>query len=51
MPQAGLEPAIPASDRPQTHALNRAATGLGYLKNLSSQNFIVYDWFHSQYIS
>ena len=29
MPSAGFEPAIPASERPQTHALDRAATGIG----------------------
>jgi len=29
MPPAGFEPAIPASERPQTHALNCAATGIG----------------------
>jgi hypothetical protein len=29
MPPAGLEPAIPASDRPQTHPLDRVATGSG----------------------
>ena len=29
MPPAGLEPKIPASERPQTHALHRAATGTG----------------------
>jgi hypothetical protein len=29
MPPAGLEPAIAASERPQTHALDRAATGTG----------------------
>ena len=29
MPPAGFEPAIPASERPQTHALHRAATWLG----------------------
>ena len=28
MPQAEFEPAIPASERPQTHALERAASGL-----------------------
>jgi hypothetical protein len=28
MPPAGLEPAIPASERPQTHALERAAIGI-----------------------
>ena len=25
----GIEPTIPASERPQTHALDRAATGIG----------------------
>jgi hypothetical protein len=29
MPPAGFEPAIPASERPENHALNRAATGIG----------------------
>jgi hypothetical protein len=30
MPPAGFEPAIPASEWPQTHALDRAVTGIGY---------------------
>jgi len=30
MPPAGFEPTIPASKRPQTHALDRAATGVGH---------------------
>jgi hypothetical protein len=29
MPPAGFEPAIPESERPQTHALERAAPGIG----------------------
>jgi len=29
MIQAGLELAFPASERPQTHALDRTATGIG----------------------
>ena len=29
MPPAGFEPAIPARERPQTHASDRAATGIG----------------------
>ena len=29
MPQAGFEPTIPVSERLQTHALDRAATGIG----------------------
>jgi hypothetical protein len=29
MPAVGFEPAIPASARPQTYALDRAATGIG----------------------
>ena len=28
MPPAGLEPTILAGERPQTHALNRVATGI-----------------------
>jgi hypothetical protein len=30
MPPAGFEPAIPASERPQTHALERTATGVTF---------------------
>jgi hypothetical protein len=33
---AGFEPAIPASERPQTHALDRAATGIGYRTRASA---------------
>ena len=29
MPPAGFEPAIPSSERPQAHALDRAATAIG----------------------
>ena len=29
MPSVEFEPTIPASERPQTHALDRAATGVG----------------------
>ena len=28
MPSAGLKPPVPASERPQTHALDRAAAGI-----------------------
>jgi hypothetical protein len=31
MPPAGFEPPIPASARPQAHALDTAATGIGDL--------------------
>jgi hypothetical protein len=30
MPPAGFEPIIPASERPQSHPLDRAATGIGH---------------------
>jgi len=30
MPRAGFEPTIPASERPDNHALDRAATGIVY---------------------
>jgi hypothetical protein len=32
---AGFEPTIPASERPQTHALDRAATGIGSVQDNS----------------
>ena len=31
MPPAGLEPAIPACERPQTHTLDHTATGIEYM--------------------
>jgi len=34
MPPVGFEPAIPAVERPQTHALDRAATGTGLVASL-----------------
>jgi len=39
MPPAGFEPAIPASERPQTEALDGAATGTGTLdvRNINLQ--------------
>ena len=30
MPPAGFEPTISAGERPQTHVLDRAATGTGF---------------------
>jgi hypothetical protein len=33
MPPAAFEPTIPTREQPQTHALDRAATGIGYLIN------------------
>ena len=38
MPLAGLEPTIWAGERPQTYALDRAATGTGILHYLKYQN-------------
>ena len=44
MPPAGFESAIPAGERPQTYALDGAATGIGYkeyslkVKDVSKDN-------------
>jgi hypothetical protein len=38
MPPVGFEPAVPASERSQTHALDRAATGIGPVNNLPENN-------------
>jgi hypothetical protein len=35
---AGFEPAIPTSERPQTHTLDRAATGLGTVDGDANMN-------------
>jgi hypothetical protein len=34
MPPVGFEPIIPLSERPQTHALDRTATGIGRLRHI-----------------
>jgi hypothetical protein len=36
MPPAGFEPTIPASERPQTHALDRATTGIGREEHITT---------------
>jgi hypothetical protein len=44
IPSAGLEPAIPATEWPQTHALDHAATGIGDLnrpRNIFSAYFLL----------
>jgi len=40
MPLSGFEPAIPASERQQTHALDRTATVIGITLNTGSKNVI-----------
>jgi hypothetical protein len=40
MPLVGFEPTILVSERPQTHALDRAATGIGKLLTLHSPNHL-----------
>ena len=37
MPQVGFEPTISAGERPQTYALDRAATGTGINSQLDEQ--------------
>jgi hypothetical protein len=34
----GIWPAIPASERPQTHALDRTATGIGSVYSILDEN-------------
>ena len=41
MPPAGFEPVIPASERPQSHAFDRAATGIGRFRRYSH---IIFDF-------
>jgi hypothetical protein len=47
MPYAGFEPTIPVSKRPKTHALDRAATGIGrrhLLSGISLGTFDTWRW-------
>jgi hypothetical protein len=37
MPLEGFEPAIPANERPQPHAFDRAATSVGEFKLLDAE--------------
>jgi hypothetical protein len=43
MPPVALEPTIPASDRPQTYALDGAATGIGLYFSFD-HIFYVWSW-------
>ena len=42
MPQAGFKPTIPASGRPQSHALDGVSTGIGFRINMDP-NFFAYN--------
>ena len=39
MPWMGFEPTISAGERPQTYALDRAATGTGFFVNRTIKNW------------
>jgi hypothetical protein len=41
MPPVEFEPSISASERPQTHALDGAATGIGHLSCASKTHFYI----------
>jgi hypothetical protein len=38
MPQAGFELAVPANERPQSHALDRAAVGIDHTGTIPQEN-------------
>jgi len=40
MPPAGFKPTLSAGERPQTYALDRAATGTGP-KHFTKQNYVL----------
>jgi len=40
MPPVGFEPTISAGERPQTYALDRAATGTGHLNNSITYKYL-----------
>jgi hypothetical protein len=44
MPRAEFEPAIPATKRPQTYSLDRAATGIGFYGLHLFKYFLAFLW-------
>ena len=44
MPSVGFEPTISASQRPQTHALDRAATGTGTRVSMNEKSKVFNPW-------
>jgi len=40
MPPAGFEPVYSADERPQTYALDRAVTGIGYFGVIRYKSFL-----------
>ena len=47
MAPAGFEPATPASERPRTHAIDRAATGIGSQLTYEHYYMLFYIWLSS----
>jgi hypothetical protein len=41
MTPEGFEPVIPASERPQTHALDCVATGIGSILNKCGYDYVL----------
>jgi hypothetical protein len=41
MPPEGFEPAITAGDHPQTHPLNRSATGIGLICYYFTEKYLI----------
>ena len=41
IPPAGFEPTIPASERPQSRALDRPANGIGFKINMDPKFFLL----------
>ena len=48
LPLAGFEPAIPPSERPKTHTLDRATAGIGYIRTVLTK---FSDWKYSGHCS
>jgi hypothetical protein len=44
MPPPGFKPAIATRERPQTHALDGAATGIGEIRHISKQFTVLCAW-------
>ena len=45
MPRVGFELTISAGERPKTYALDRAVTGIGYVKRGEFLDYLKIGWF------
>jgi hypothetical protein len=47
MPPTGFKPTVPTTERPETHALDHVATGIGKAIYFTKENYDNSDWWQT----